>query len=690
MSAIPEDVLTQWRRFNAVLNATLDADFATARSAIEQAALPRPELTGSQLSIRDFEQFVIGTVMLHRAFIAGEISEMGDWIQWALTDVPTDDFMHEMYVGRVETFYLNPVIYAWSEFHKIMVGYFSALYEYARRRTAIPDVCVYLLPYALRSFFGAMGRAPQFITHEDIQLGTFILTWMAKEQPQRAPELARQFEVFATAARLAKRQRYAFALALSTAAGAFSSRGSYYWAEYALKRLNAHASDMDRVQLNAALMRTDEHGSADAEALISLMEVARSRRAGGQTRVRIAREAASATAQVQPFFVRALAMGRADLILRGLQTWYRQGSVDDSPNAEGLLISLPFGERSSSYLCGGHLVELVRETQEPLLVVSRAMNSFLQTYTTVAGADNSDIGIPERPGYPLEFQEGLAEALTNAYCPAGVEVPGDPAAQLILPTEGHPIQSTQLMTWGRTWPIASSLTRPRRDRQVRKALLWGGGDALSAGMELDMVEHALGEVGVQVVRPDPQTYTPELFLELYRDAEFDVVWVASHGEFDHWKPHEVQLELARDLPRVGLDELWGIAPETEERRLLFLNVCDGARFADPGLLPRVGLAPGLASGWQATISHLWPVRLYPSAAFGALLGHAIAYGQNFFEAYVSALQGLGKPAQELAVDLERLYGRRADGRRFELIERLERQESNFSRIETWGSAAFFQ
>lgn len=690
MAAIQDDVLAQWRRFDAVLNATLDANFATARAAIERAALPQPDLTIAQLSIRDFEQFVIGTVMLHRAFIDGEVSVMGDWIQWALTEVPTGDFVHEMSVGRVDTFYLNPVICAWPQFHRTMVAYFSALYEYARRRTAIPNVCVYLLPHALRSFFVAMEQASQFITREDVQLGTFILTWMAKEQPLMAPELALQFEVYATSARLAKRQRYAFALALSTAGGAFSSRGSHYWADHALKRLNAHASEMDRVQLRATLMRTDEHGSADAEALIAQMEVARSQRSYGQNPVRIVREAAFAIAQVQPYFVRAVAMGRADLVLRGLQTWYRQGSVDDSPNSECLLISLPFGERSYSYISEGHLVELFRETQEPLLVVSRAMNSFLQTYATVAGADNSDLDIPERPGHPLEFQEGLVDALINAYCPASVEIPGNPTAQLILPTEGHPIQPTQLLAWGRTWPIASSLTRPRRDRQLRKALLWGGGDALSAGMELDMVEHAMKEARVQVVRPDPQTYTRELFLQLYRDAEFDVVWVASHGEFDHWKPHEVQLELARDLPRIGLEELWGIAPETEERRLLFLNVCNGARFADPGLLPRVGLAPGLAAAWQATISHLWPVRLYPSAVFGALLGHAISHGQNFFEGYVSALHGLRKPAHDLAADLERLYGRRADGHRFELIERLERQESDFSRIETWGSAAFFQ
>ncbi len=690
MATVPEFVRGEWRRFDTAVNATLDADRQTARAAINQAALRQPDIDDFEASLRDFEQFVVGTVMLHREFVDGEVSEMGDWIQWSLTDVPTDGFVHEMYVGRVVNFYANPVIFGWSEFHKIMVAYFSAMFDYCRRRTAFPHVCLNLLPWALRTFSTGMEKRPQFINREDIHLGIYVLTWMAKEQPSMAVELAEKFEGYATSKRLAKWQRYAFALALSTTAGNFSSKGSQYWVNHALDKLNAHATEMDRVQLNAARMRSGTHASDDAEALLSLMDIARSKHSEGQTPVQIAREAAYAKEQVQPYFVKVLALARGDLILRGLQTWYRQGSIQDSPDPQRILFSMPFGETASSLLCGGKLVELVRETQVPLVKLSMVMDLFLQTYTTVAGADNSNRTIPERPGYPAEIQEGLLDALTEAYCPAGLQVPGDPTAQLILPTDGHPVQATQLSNWGRTWPIASSLARPREDRTVRKALLWGGGGAVSAGMELDMVEHALSSAGIEVVRPNAQIYTEELFFRLYRDADFDLVWVASHGEFDHWKPHEVQLELASELPRVGLEKLWTLAPETEGRRLLVLNICDGARFADPGLLPRVGLAPGMAAGWQATISHLWPVRMYPSAAFGALLGHAISRRLSYFDAYVTALQGLRKYAQDIAADLEQLYGRRTDGSKFELIERLERQEADFSRIETWGSAAFFQ
>lgn len=89
MATVPEFVRGERRRFDTAVNATLDADRQTARAAINQAALRQPGIDDFEASLRDFEQFVIGTVMLHREFVDGEVSEMGDWIQWSLTDVPT-------------------------------------------------------------------------------------------------------------------------------------------------------------------------------------------------------------------------------------------------------------------------------------------------------------------------------------------------------------------------------------------------------------------------------------------------------------------------------------------------------------------------------------------------------------------------------------------------------------------------
>jgi hypothetical protein len=250
--------------------------------------------------------------------------------------------------------------------------------------------------------------------------------------------------------------------------------------------------------------------------------------------------------------------------------------------------------------------------------------------------------------------------------------------------EGHPIQATQMAAWGKTWPIASSLAQPHPDRKPRSVLIWCG-EVYSGPMELDLVEAAFKSSGADVKRVSPETSSPAEFLKEYENSNYDVLWIASHGEFNHYMPHQVELRLARDQSCVVLDDIWNRAPAADARRLLVLNVCDGARFAEPGLLPRIGLAAGLSCSTQATISHLWPVRLLPSAAFGACLAHKVAIGLPYFDAYCAALKDLQKAASDVGAALEALYGPE-----FQLVKSLKSSNDDFSGIETWGSAAFYQ
>jgi hypothetical protein len=278
---------------------------------------------------------------------------------------------------------------------------------------------------------------------------------------------------------------------------------------------------------------------------------------------------------------------------------------------------------------------------------------------------------------------GLAEALQNAYCPVGLAVPDGAQCQLILPPEDHPIQATQLAAWCKTWPIASSLGKPRGDRPPRSVLIGGG--AITEPMEIAMVSAAFERSGANVRVITPQNCSPEEFLIEYQNPEYDVLWVASHASLDPWSTHDVRLHLAPDDSFVALADLWNRVPDSGGRRLLVLNVCDGARFAEPGMLPRVGLAAGLSTPSQATISHLWPVRPYPSAAFGAYLGHFVTKGIPYFDAYCETMLALRKSARNVAIELRELYGGS-----FELIDRLRDNGEDYSDIEVWGSAAFYQ
>ena len=633
-----------------------------------------------------YEQFLIATASLRQAQIDGEISQMGTWATWALAEQPVEHFAQPITIGRLDEFRLHPEISASPGYEAASVLYFSGLYDYARRRTAFKEICQEVWLDSLRIFMRVMAQHPLHIQPVEAFVGCLMLSWASREWPEKATELVRLFEELVSSEALPPDIRGLFCMALSTHSGRYSSRPIAYWASRALAEFDASLSNLDRVQMMVTVLNLESKGRVEAEAVLKQMAVVREERSEGMTLLGATRNAGQTSEYIAPYFVRTMKLSTPDLVLKGLQTWYRQSDATDPLDPNSVLFGMPFGESSSILLCGADLRELVRETQDPLVSVSRKMMEFLSTYTTVAGADNSDLTVPEkdRVGFPQERVEGLLEALQNAYCPEGLEVPGNASCQLVLPPEGHPVQATQLAVWGRTFPICSSLARPRPDRVSRSVLIWCG-DVMSGEMELEVIEAAFRGAGalVKVVKPD--TSTPAEFIKEYETGEYDVFWVSSHGELDHWSPHEIQLRLAHDKSAVMLDDLWNRVPENDGRRLLVLNICDGARFGDPGLLPRVGLAAGLSSPKQATVSHLWPVRSLPSAAFGAYLAHGVASGMPYFDAYCASLEALRKPAFDVGAELETLYGHQ-----FQLVKSLKSSNADFSHIETWGSAAFFQ
>ncbi len=685
MNDFEAKLATVWGRLDAVFEVAtnISANRSSAYAMFQNRCEGHGNLPEEMRLYCEFEQFIIAVCALREAQKNNEVSQMGDWIQWSLVEEPSESFIQEMHIGRIVGFWNSPVIERWPGFYPVMVLFFGALYDYARRRTAIKTICIELWQTGKLAFLTVMSHPPKFIFLHEALLGCNMLCWAAKESFDQAREFTPLIEEQVSRQELSRSVRALFCISLATNGGRFSEQKPVYWAQRALTEFASELSEMDKAQMMATTFQPEQR-SEEAELLLEQMRVVQMERLHNLSGLAFTRHAGQNIEFIQPYFVRCLDLPDASLVLRGLQTWYGQNWPDDPLDPEELLILLPFGETASTLIINGEKQVLVRDTQASLVNLSRSCNEFLGTYSTVAYADNSDIEVPERPGVPREHHPDLLQALQSAYCPAGLEVRGKPTCQLILPAAGHPIQAAQLLTWGSTWPIASSLGAPRPDRRIRSVLIWGGG-TITEPMETEMVRHAFEHAGAEVRTFSPETCSHEDFIREYENSSYDVIWVVSHGEFDHWSPHEVRLHLAPDHTSVSLDDLWNKAPISAERRLLVLNVCDGARFSEAGLLPRVGLAPGLAAPFQATISHLWPVQPFPSAAFGAYLAHFLSAGRPYFESYVDTLKSLARSAPEIGAELALLYGQE-----FELTNRLRAREHDFGNIEIWGSAAFFQ
>ena len=72
------------------------------------------------------------------------------------------------------------------------------------------------------------------------------------------------------------------------------------------------------------------------------------------------------------------------------------------------------------------------------------------------------------------------------------------------------------------------------DRVIAKVLLWSAGNDYYSAFEIDAIESLVRAAGIEVIRRSGQGSTSADFIADYSDPSFDLVWVAGHGDIDHW------------------------------------------------------------------------------------------------------------------------------------------------------------
>lgn len=630
-----------------------------------------------------YYQFIYATQALFTSYHKMELTEMGDWIGLALSDDPKSSHTKIFHLDRLVNFFQSKELTSWEGFTPTMVKFFGAFYFYARERTAMNDIAIELWAYAESIFDVVISSLDEDIDIDGAELGIHMACWAAKEAPGLASNFVPHLEDLAINGTMPKIIQASLHQCLSTKAGEFSSKAPHVWSGITYTKFGETLPKQFIIQLLATIYANDPAG--DSSELLRQIDITQSSIKRKFSDIEFFRNAAMRTASIQPFIVKALNNGDAHLALHGLLLWYQLLNETENISAEELYISIPFGEEGYLAVMGDQKKFISRDSQAYLERVVRSANKFLGVAKTVAFADNSDLSIPDRIGIPeYSHSEEYESALINGYCFSAFPFHSKPSCQLIIDDECTPIQAIQLSIWNETWPITSSLSIPKPDREPKKILIWCGGGSLTEESETEVVKNIFESAGSLVDVVPFSAATKHGFLEAYQDPSYDVIWVASHGEFDHWNPKNVTMHIGNELS-VSLESLWGEAPAADKRRLLFLNICDGARFEERGFLPKIGLAPGLARTDQATISHLWPVMGYPAAAFGAYLAHSLANGAPYFESYKTAVLAIRGATTDIAADLSSKIGDE-----FAIIRQLRMRYEDYSPLEFYGSAAFYQ
>lgn len=637
----------------------------------------------------EYLRFLVSGFAMHHFMFTRELTEMHRWLILGLSDEYASQQVQEAHVERVIDFIGDPRVGTYAYFKGILFMWLGALYYYCAEQTALDSFGEYYLPLVVDLLshlpFSAFGPPEAFLLSRS-------MTWTVQTKRPEAVHFTKLNERLALDKSAPVKCRAMAISGLSSNSGRLSREPGTYWANYGLSNLHDSFTTHDILQL-LQLTWDGKPGKKSKKILTKFRKLRHDieKETPRQRNLRVVEDGRSEL--LKPALVRALEQGNTEFAHEAISIWY-DVEKRHAPDASTILWQIPANREGFLLAVGDNAVLLKRDTQEELVKLTTVANRFLGTSISVRGTPSDTLHIPDRMGHPSQdIAEEFKDALASSYLPAEAmefmrENEDVIAQQLIIPSKPHPVQPLQLNMLGTSWPLSASFRKPFPDAPIQKVAVWVAGGVMGQDYEVKLVREIFENRGRIVdVFAGEGDENLRSFTDVYSDPAYDVLWITSHGEYDHFSPKNAQLVLGQGKT-IAMDDLLECRLERADRRLLVLNVCDGGTHPGEGVLPHIGFAASLASPRQATISHKWPVAALPAAAFGSLLALQLCRSDSYFNAYKSAIlkmMNAGHDASGIAADLLEVTTEASD-----FLDRLKYSPNAINEFAHYGSAAFFE
>ncbi|TEW51219.1 CHAT domain-containing protein [Psychromonas algicola] len=481
-------------------------------------------------------------------------------------------------------------------------------------------------------------------------------------------------------------------LSLSTELAKYTKEPAHYWANIALRYYEKYCKNhqklhflfnvisrdfenLDRNSLKEILLEiTDINNSHDIDSGYSSIIMQKDR----------------LFEMIKPAILALAATGNINEVLQILSTWYEVEEQNLIDEEDVFFIDPTYKDyyRLSSLEYSFHCK---RDVTQIITNVTRGFSEFNQVSHSVRGVSGFEV-IPknkDRFGVPKqELSDDFELLLKEFYNVKGIkrsikELKKN-MSSIVIPSDHYPMQYIFQKYLGKCYPQLVSLEAPQKDRSIVKVCIWSGSSSLTEEVEYKALNSIFNRENVQVDYFSSVKANKAKFLDCYQDNSYDVIWIMSHGIYDHWKPLGAEIVIGND-ETISLDELKSIFVPQFKRRLLFLNVCDGAAHTSFDGLPKLGFAPALTNRNQCSISHLWPVNPWVASLFGVVFAENILKTKDFFQAYSNTLGILSLSNDKIIDYLFNISNLDPD-----FIDRIKNQRINYSLLAHSGSAAFYQ
>lgn len=353
---------------------------------------------------------------------------------------------------------------------------------------------------------------------------------------------------------------------------------------------------------------------------------------------------------------------------------------------EGSILHIIPNDRQGIIYSLAEQVKIIRSKhEEPMFAITVCMNRFLQLTNILKGkpdyqpeaVEKKDLGTPneaEAPSLLLALQDHFQFDLLQ-------QIIRDGAGYYLHNGINYPLQPVMLSQTGQVLPMSLSFQQPEPARKVRKVLIWQG-DSFTSVRECEGLVNIFEKAGVEFTLLLYDQHNADDFLLAFEATDYDAVIVSGHGVYEHYEPHASYIHLS-ETQHLNREAINGLNPQWEHRRLLLLNVCDGAATALHNSPLSIGMATQLVHSRQSLFSHFWPVNPRVACLFSWLVAAKLTTTNEYSTIYRDTVWAIRNGRDEVSSQLAGYMDE-------EFIETVNNIDIDLSNFTHWGSLVYFE
>ncbi|MBF8964050.1 hypothetical protein I0P70_12410 [Pontibacter sp. FD36] len=536
----------------------------------------------------------------------------------------------------------------------------------------------------VKSYF-RKGIPPELGQDQFINTVCHMLAWAINNKKDTAADLATSVEfIFPQVSELNQKK---IAMQLATGGAKFTTKKSDVWAKIGLDHFATLLGKHDKLHLHSIYYTNhlDELETDFSEMLGAISTYKDS--ISHISPIEAKYERAKIFGVIRGLIKKCLEEGKAKLASEVLCSY---AGVDEELQAlEHQLFIVVNYDRGVLLTSDTSLEKLENNFSQTFVDLIVESNRFLSAKVILDDLPGFNLEEPENLGVPVksrgrEFESKLInhyqfDKLTSDSLNA-VE------SMIVLPGLQHPIQALMMKYMGTTLPINASLEKSLPSRKCNKVLLWCFGTR-SSDIEAKLVRGILSASGIEVEVADILSETKESFLMKYYSSEYDLIWLATHGEYNHELPHKSTIEILPEYT-IELSELQNTISGSDKQRMIFLNICDGATASTLNALYDIGFGASICGASQAVLSHIWPIEIESALIYGLVYAHFISGGKNYWEAYELTVKTILKGNGDVFRIIDEIVEKYdSEGEAVRLLVNLDKNIRD--NIYYWGSGVFY-